>query len=122
MSNGTLSASHFDEIAFVFYNVDGHGYKTNPFVGKPQSYLDLADFMSKSWVSFVVNSNPNTWRNNTSSNIAQPSWPSIVFQGNEDIYVLEGNGTYSVELDTFRAAGTRIINGGNEEIALAFQR
>jgi carboxylesterase type B len=129
--NGKLSSSHFDEVAFVFYNIDGVGYDTNPFAGMPQSYIDLADFMSKSWVSFIVNNDPNTWRNSRSGNDSQLEWTSLVFDvawntttnsGNENIYVFGGNGTYAYEIDTFRAAGTRVINGGSEEIARAFQR
>ncbi|KPM41497.1 hypothetical protein AK830_g5082 [Neonectria ditissima] len=55
--------THFQEVVFVFNNVDGQGYdtavSTNPLAGKPKKFIELADTMSKSWVSFITKSNPN---------------------------------------------------------------
>lgn len=61
------SVTHFMEMAFVLNNRDGIGYTDvsqpylgpNPFEGKPQSYLDLADLMSRMWVSFAHDLDPN---------------------------------------------------------------
>lgn len=61
------SVTHFMEMAFVLNNRDGLGYTDvsqpylgpNPFEGKPQSYLDLADLMSRMWVSFAHDLDPN---------------------------------------------------------------
>ncbi|CZR68341.1 related to triacylglycerol lipase V precursor [Phialocephala subalpina] len=115
---GQTSATHGQEIPFVFNNIDGYGYDTNPFTDKPQSYYDLADFMSKTWVSFIATMDPNAWR---SGNSSQPTWLEYVFTvANE--FVFEGNGTYYIETDTYRAIGTRAINGGTEEIGIAYQR
>ncbi|KAH6673958.1 lipase [Plectosphaerella plurivora] len=52
-------ATHFQEVAFVFNNVKGTGYAASPFAGKPQTYVELADLMSKMWVAFIHDSNPN---------------------------------------------------------------
>ncbi|KAI8228301.1 Lipase 4 [Colletotrichum sp. SAR 10_99] len=52
-------ATHFQEVAFVFNNVNGLGYAANPFEGKPQSYVQLADKMSKMWVAFIHDTDPN---------------------------------------------------------------
>lgn len=56
-------SSHFQEVAFVFNNVDGLGYDTavaeNPFEGMPGTFGELADTMSKMWVSFITTSDPN---------------------------------------------------------------
>jgi carboxylesterase type B len=46
-------ATHFQEVAFVFDNVEGRGYSVSPFAGKPETYVELADLMSKQWVSFI---------------------------------------------------------------------
>lgn len=52
-------ATHFQEVAFVFDNVEGKGYTTNPFEGKPETFVQLADLMSRMWVSFIHDTNPN---------------------------------------------------------------
>lgn len=54
-------SAHFQEVAFVFDNVDGLGYYTtpNPFANEPHSFPALATLMSRSWVSFVHDLDPN---------------------------------------------------------------
>ncbi|KAL4900479.1 hypothetical protein BDW74DRAFT_188301 [Aspergillus multicolor] len=52
-------ATHFQEVAFVFNNVQGVGYAADPFAGKPASYVALADLMSKMWVHFMHDLDPN---------------------------------------------------------------
>ncbi|KAL3456163.1 Alpha/Beta hydrolase protein [Aspergillus heterothallicus] len=52
-------ATHFQEVAFVFNNVDGIGYAADPFANKPRSYVELADLMSKMWVHFAHDADPN---------------------------------------------------------------
>lgn len=58
-----LGVTHFQEVVFVFNNVDGQGYDTavatNPLAGKPKKFIKLAEIMSKHWVSFIVKGNPN---------------------------------------------------------------
>ena len=50
-------------MAFVFHNIAGDGYNNSvavpPFEGKPESYVQAATLMSRSWVSFIVNGDPN---------------------------------------------------------------
>ncbi|KAH6880040.1 Alpha/Beta hydrolase protein [Thelonectria olida] len=52
-------ATHFQEVAFVFDNTEGVGYSANPFEGKPATFIQLADLMSKMWVAFIHDTNPN---------------------------------------------------------------
>ena len=57
-------AAHFQEVAFVFHNLEGLGYNNSvsvdPFADKPQTYQQLATIMSRMWVSFIVDRDPNT--------------------------------------------------------------
>lgn len=52
-------ASHFTEVAFMFYNILGIGYPESPFANTPQSYKDVAGLMSRYWVNFIVDGDPN---------------------------------------------------------------
>ncbi|OLN85767.1 Lipase 4-like protein 3 [Colletotrichum chlorophyti] len=56
-------AKHFQEVAFVFNNTDGVGYETavaeNPFQGKPETFNQLANIMSRMWVGFITKGDPN---------------------------------------------------------------
>lgn len=55
-----IGATHFQEVAFVFDNVDGVGYgASNPFAGMPATYAELADAMSRKWVAFIATGDPN---------------------------------------------------------------
>jgi carboxylesterase type B len=87
-------ATHFQEVAFVFNNIEGVGYAANPFTNKPLSYIKLADLMSKMWVHFMHNTNPNL-RN---ASIAWPKYTpgrpnNLVFDTDYDKlgYVAEDN-------------------------------
>ncbi|KAK7408725.1 hypothetical protein QQX98_009082 [Neonectria punicea] len=73
-------ATHFQEVAFVFNNVQGIGYAANPFEGKPRSYIKLADLMSKMWVAFIHDTNPNLRRDAIAWPQYKPSKPNnLVF-------------------------------------------
>ncbi|KAJ5691704.1 hypothetical protein N7488_012439 [Penicillium malachiteum] len=58
-----MGATHFQEVAFVFDNTEGMGYKTamaeDPFADKPPTFFELATIMSRMWVSFIVDQDPN---------------------------------------------------------------
>lgn len=58
-----FGAGHFQEVAFVFNNVNGEGYDTaitvNPFEGMPDTFPQLANIMSRMWVSFFTHRDPN---------------------------------------------------------------
>lgn len=51
-------AEHFQEVSFVFDNVEGLGYAINPFEGLDSGKLGLAKEMSRRWVSFIVKGEP----------------------------------------------------------------
>ena len=61
-----MGSTHFQEVAFVFNNISGEGfegYTANPFgnmtEGDNKNFVDLSSLMSGSWVSFVVDQDPN---------------------------------------------------------------
>jgi triacylglycerol lipase len=62
-----FAVTHFQEVAFVFHNVEGQGFPgtsppyfgADPFQGEPKSYFLLADEMSRRWVSFVATGVPD---------------------------------------------------------------
>ena len=59
-----VGATHFQEVAFVFHNLNGDGYppngNPNPFEGMPKSYSELATVMSRAWIGFIANGDPNS--------------------------------------------------------------
>ena len=108
--------THFQEVAFVFNNINGLGYAENPFQGKPPSYYTLSKLMSCMWVSFIHDGNPNNH-----GQIDVPEWPDYSngnggeavsgFGGYGKTFVFQANGTGSyVEDDTYRAQGIAAIN------------
>ncbi|GKT63618.1 carboxylesterase family protein [Colletotrichum tofieldiae] len=58
-----IGSTHFAEVAFVFNNVNGLGYATNPFGGNDTAYttkaVALAKTMSSAWINFFVALDPN---------------------------------------------------------------
>lgn len=101
-----IAVTHFQEVSFVFNNLQGLGYVTNPFKGKPQSYADLSYLMSKSWASFVYDLDVNGWKGR---NASVPAWPRYNNR-NPMNFVFDANVTSHSESDTFRAEGIRLIN------------
>lgn len=64
--DATIGVSHFTEVAFVFANTMGVGYDTivatNPFTdgaGAPEANFKIARLMSRMWISFIVDLDPN---------------------------------------------------------------
>lgn len=112
-----IGATHFQEVAFVFDNVDGLGYATNPFAGEPPSYVQLARLMSNSWASFVHDLDPNSFRASGSGGDVDvdggvpPAWP--IYRNEEPLEIVWENGTTHVEADTFRAEGMALVNSFN---------
>lgn len=43
----------------MFHNILGVGYPQSPFANTPQSYKKLSDLMSRYWVNFIVDGDPN---------------------------------------------------------------
>lgn len=56
-------ATHAVEVPFVFNNADGWGFSVNPFGTQEdprhQAYLDASTLMSRMWISFLNNLDPN---------------------------------------------------------------
>lgn len=107
-----IGATHFQEVAFVFDNVDGLGYATSPFAGEGQSFVDLASLMSNSWASFVHDLDPNSFRSGSGYGDA-PAWPLYSADQAQAQLIVWENGTTHLEPDTFRAAGMALINSFN---------
>ncbi|USP73733.1 hypothetical protein yc1106_01007 [Curvularia clavata] len=103
---------HFQEVAFVFLNLDGVGYKpaaVPPFENKTESYRDLARFMNSNWVSFVHDLDPNSWRDTFPWNGTEAEWP--VYNNDDPLqYVFDANVSSFAEPDTFRKEGIALIN------------
>lgn len=59
----SVGSTHFQEVAFVFDNLQGLGYPellgVNPFQGQPGSYRELARLMTRMWASFIYSGDPN---------------------------------------------------------------
>ncbi|RTE79001.1 hypothetical protein BHE90_006494 [Fusarium euwallaceae] len=93
-------ATHFQEVAFVFNNIKGVGYATNPFEGKPETFVELADLMSKMWVAFIHCTDPNVSGSNSTV-----AWPEYTLD-KPDNYVFDVNrtGLAYVEKDDYREA------------------
>lgn len=107
-----VGSTHFQEVAFVFDNIHGYGYvldAINPFTDEPETYYRLAKIMSRMWVSFVVNLDPNKHGIR-----GVPDWPAYDIgdgRGAQDM-VFDTNVTTLAypERDIFRAEGIAFIN------------
>ncbi|KAG7384478.1 hypothetical protein PHYBOEH_009435 [Phytophthora boehmeriae] len=97
-----LGATHFTEVAFVFYNLAGNGYNnsvaTDPFLNKPETYGQLARLMTRMWASFIVNQTPND------NGLTDVEWPQYSLDDPQN-FVFDTNVTNVsyVESDFFRA-------------------
>jgi len=108
-----VGVTHFQEVAFVFDNVNGLGYNAahssvDPFLNKPQTYTELAKLMSSSWASFIYDQNPNNF---TGRYAGAQQWP-VYSTGNPQNIVWDVNATNTLaytEPDTFRQAGIQWI-------------
>ena len=114
--------THFQEVAFVFNNVNGLGYATNPFGNEPQSYFDLSKLMSCAWASFVYDLDPNSFRNSSDVGVQvakqSSAWPVYVDGALNIVWDANVTGLAYTEPDTFRSAGIDLINQGS----LVYQR
>jgi carboxylesterase type B len=72
-----LGSGHFREVAFVFDDTEGVGYKNvvavNPFEGKGEEFFLLARLMSRMWVSFITGGSPND-----SGGKSKTPWPCLL--------------------------------------------
>lgn len=116
-----IGVTHFQEVAFVFDNVNGYGYNAahntiNPFTNKSALYTDLAKLMSSSWASFIHDQNPNNF---TGRHAGAADWPMYSVESPQNI-VWDGNVTELAyaEPDTWRQSGIQFIL----DHALAYHR
>jgi triacylglycerol lipase len=98
-----MGSTHFEEVAFVFNNLGGVGYRYGkPFVNTPPSYTQLSYLMSSMWASFIHDNNPNT-------GVAATRWPK--YKGHEaENFVFDANVTSYIEEDTWRGEAIDYIN------------
>ncbi|PSK43981.1 hypothetical protein B9Z65_1698 [Elsinoe australis] len=108
--NWPTQVTHFQEVAFVFNNLQGLGYAIPPFQNKSEAYTRLSDLMSNSWASFVYDLNPNNWTGR--ADYDAEDWPRYSTDNPQD-FVFDANVTSYAEPDTFRARGIEIINSNN---------
>lgn len=96
------------EVAFVFDNIQGLGYDENPFENSPASFAQLAKTMSKAWINFFVDLDPNgksaAGRSNSSSSLSWPIYNATTGGGAGHNMVWQA-GSSHVEPDTYRAEG-----------------
>jgi acetylcholinesterase len=89
-----LGATHFQEVAFVFHNLE-----SSEFTNKPETFKQLSNLMSCQWVNFMHVTNPNLSQasaNSTEWPLYTPSAPdNIVFDVNS-------TGLAYTEVDNYR--------------------
>jgi carboxylesterase type B len=111
-----VGSTHFQEVAFVFNNIRGEGYEgytANPFGNMTdddnKKFVDLSNLMSKSWVSFVVDQDPNG--HGVESVKQWPVYNSSLGGGMGINMVFTVNITEQyIEWDSWRGEGINFIN------------
>jgi carboxylesterase type B len=99
-----IGATHFQEVAFVFDNIDGLGYVTNPFANESAAYPALAKTISYAWVNFITGLDPNGAGLDLPRGAVWPVYNTSVGGGVGQNIVWSVNGSY-VEMDSWRAGG-----------------
>ncbi|PSR81083.1 carboxylesterase family protein [Coniella lustricola] len=103
-----MGAGHFREVAFVFDDTTGLGYNNSvsvdPYAGEPETFDQLAEMMSRMWVSFIVNQDPNE------AQVSNVTWPRYTLDNPQNL-VFDVNVTdlAYAEPDTYRAEGINYI-------------
>jgi len=97
-----IGVTHYQEVAWVFDNIDGAGYATNPFNGSlidRPTYVEVATLMSRMWASFVHDLDPNNH-----GLAGYPVWPpyNVNEGGVGSNVVFDANVTSYVERDDWR--------------------
>ncbi|KAM6485690.1 alpha/beta-hydrolase [Trichoderma sp. SZMC 28011] len=108
LSPEVYGAAHFQEVPFVFDNINGEGYDVNPFDVNNQSlkrkYLDLAQLMTRMWLSFVHTGDPN----NHGVHGFNLRWPKYDIDSPLNI-VFNATKGITLEKDTYRAKAMSYI-------------
>ena len=98
-------AAHFEEVAFVFNNIEGLGYHYGkPFAGMPESYSQLSTLMASMWASFIHDLDPNSGIED-----GEVRWQAYGAEQPVDL-VFDANVTSYMEPDTWRKEGIDYIN------------
>ncbi|RDW61968.1 hypothetical protein BP6252_11401 [Coleophoma cylindrospora] len=110
-----LGARHFAEVAFVFDTTDLNFYDGAPFPNatepeKRNAYVNVASFMSRSWVGFIARGNPNAngFANVSAWEVYNATMGGGVGRNMVLTAVGEGLSSY-VEDDTFREEGISFL-------------
>jgi carboxylesterase type B len=107
-----IGSTHFQEVAFVFDNINGEGYATSPFgnmtADDEKKFVDLANLMSRSWVSFITDGDPNN--HGVQNTTSWPAYNSTAGGGLGINMVFTVNGSSYIEWDSFRGEGIAFIN------------
>ena len=106
-----IGATHFQEVSFVFNNTLGQGYAVDPFANLTASestaFQDLAVLMSRSWVSFITELDPNA--NGVEGASKWPVYNATAGGGAGMDIVFSVNETFT-EPDTWRGEGIAWIS------------
>ncbi len=116
-----IGIKHLQDVAFVFYNLKGDGYDAahnstqgvNPFEGKPPSYTDPADLMSRSWVSFVHDLDPNSFRASGTEFQRVPLWPLYGVDAQQQLF--DADVGTRTESDDYRSDAIGLINNNSSQ-------
>ncbi|KAL6915392.1 hypothetical protein FSST1_006887 [Fusarium sambucinum] len=121
-----FGVSHVQEIPFVFFNLEGVGYnKENllpwngtqkPFEDRGKDYIEAARLMCSSWISFVYDQNPNSFRmsGRFAGDHSLPIWPPYSEGGrNGTNLVFRSDFRSHLEPDSFRFDAINLLNAAN---------
>lgn len=103
--------THFEEVPFVFINLDGLGYENHggdPFRDKGPEYTELAYTIASMWISFITRQDPVA-----AGNVSGLAWPRYADSGEKEIFVFEANVTSHVETDDWRGEQIQYLNSLN---------
>ncbi|KAJ5733852.1 hypothetical protein N7493_002638 [Penicillium malachiteum] len=108
-------STHFQEVAFVFDNIQGVGYNTSvavdPFANEPRTFDQLASMMSGAWISFVNTLDPNRHALGVDGvNLEGLQWPVYTLPDPKNIvFNVNVTGNAYIEPDTYRAEAIRYM-------------
>ncbi|KAK6072615.1 carboxylesterase [Seiridium cupressi] len=113
--SAAIGVTHYQEVAWVFNNIDGAGYATNPFNGSlinRPAYVEVSTLMSRMWASFATDLDPNNH-----GLTGYPAWPKYILsdEGVGDNFVFDANVTSYVERDDYRVPGIAFIGTNIKE-------
>ncbi|RGP76050.1 hypothetical protein FLONG3_5441 [Fusarium longipes] len=99
--------THFQEVAFVLYNINGYGYSRNPFGGQgsyPGDAKTMAKTISTAWINFFNTLDPNGKAGKDL--FGGKEWPTYDLSGGPDgkgiVFNINGS---AVEVDNWRSDG-----------------